>query len=260
MMAIVALTTIFPFYIMVVMGTHVNETLYHGLVIVPGNYLAQNVRTVMESGFGRFYGNSLIVSVVATVASVFVSSMAGYSLALYRFRLRKVFYYFVLVTMMVPPQLGIVAYIVQMRAVGLNNSLLPLVFWWVAYGFGVFLMAQFIRAAVPAAFIESARIDGCGEFSMFLKLVLPLSKSAVVTLAIIVFVLSWNNYLLPLVLVNRIELYTVPLGVAMLGSAYRTNYTAMTAGLMLGTIPVLVIFIMGSGYFIRGITAGALKE
>jgi len=259
-MALVALAALVPFYIMIVMGTHENETLYHGMVILPGRFLARNIRLVMESGFLRFYGNSMIVSAVSTVISVFVSSMAGYSLALYRFRLRKLFSSFVLVTMMVPPQLGIIAYVVQMRMMGLTNTLLPLVFWWAAYGFGVFLMAQFMRSAVPLPIIESARMDGCGEFSTFLRLALPLSTSAVVTLATIVFVLSWNNYLLPLVLVNRVENYTVPLGVALLGSAYRTNYTAMTAGLMLGTIPVLVIFIMGSGYFIRGMTAGALKE
>jgi ABC-type glycerol-3-phosphate transport system permease component len=257
---VIALVAAFPFLVMLVLATQDTESLFRGLALRPGGFLLRNLRTVIQGGFLRFYANSGFVSVIATIVSVFVSALAGYGLAMYRFRMRRFAVAFVLATMMIPPHIGMVAYVVQMRVLGLTNSLWPLIFWWTAHGFGVFLMMQFVGAAVPKAVVESARIDGCNEFRIFRSLALPLVQPALVTLIMIVFVLSWNNYLLPLVLINNVDTYTVPLGVATLGGFYRADYTAAVAGLALGTVPVLVVFLFGSRAFIRGITAGAVKE
>ena len=126
--SLLSLVSLLPFYMMFIMSTHVTEDLFKGLVLLPGKNLIPNVKTALDSGLLIFYKNSLFVSVISTILSVIVSALAGFALSKYRFRYRDAIFNFILLTMMVPTQLGLVAYVVQMRYMGLNNSLLPLIF------------------------------------------------------------------------------------------------------------------------------------
>lgn len=258
-MAIISLVAFIPFYAMFIMSTYVTEDLYKGLVLLPGNYLIQNVKTAMNSGLLTFYKNSVFVSVASTVISVLVSSMAGFALSKYRFPARNRIFCFILLSMMVPSQLGLVAYVLQMRYMGLINTLWALVFPWCASAFGAFWMTQYISSGVPNEIIESGRIDGCPEWRIFAELVLPCIIPAVVTLMMLIFLWSWNNYLLPLVIQNNPDSYTLPIGLSAIGDLYRVDHAAKIAGLSLGTLPLLLIFSFGSKSFIRGLTAGAVK-
>jgi cellobiose transport system permease protein len=257
--AILSIFAFLPFYIMMIMGTYKNEDLFASIVVIPGTYLLENLKTVASSHFEIIYMNSLIVSIVSTVLSVFVSAFAGYAFAKHDFKYKNKIFVFVLFTMMIPGQLGLVAFVIEMRALNLAGSLLPLILPWVANAFGVYWMTQFIRSAIPNEVLESARIDGCSDIEIFFRIVLAFIYPALTTLSLLVFLWSWNNYLLPLIVINKPELYTIPLGITSLGNAYRTDLAAQILGLTLGTLPVLLLFAVGSKSFIRGLTAGSVK-
>ena len=219
----------------------------------------KNINTALNSGLLVFYKNSIFVSVISTLLSVLISAMAGFALSKYRFPARKRIFYFILLSMMVPTQLGLVAYVLQMRYMGLINTLWALIFPWCASAFGAFWMTQYIGSAVPSEIIESGRIDGCPEIRIFFELVMPCIIPAIITLMMLIFLWSWNNYLLPLVIQNDPEIMTLPTGLSVIGDLYKVDHAAKIAGLTLGTLPLLVIFIIGSKSFIRGLTAGAIK-
>ncbi|WP_231637789.1 ABC transporter permease subunit [Paenibacillus sp. FSL R5-0912] len=120
-------------------------------------------------------------------------------------------------------------------------------------------MTQFIRSSVPTEVIESARIDGCSEPAILTRIVVPFLMPAISTLGLISFLGSWNGYLLPLVTINKPELYTLPLGIANLSTVFRTDYSASILGLTLGTLPLIVLFLFGSKTLVRGLTGGAVK-
>lgn len=258
-LAVMAVLSLFPFYLMIVMSTHYNEDLFKGLTLLPGNYYLENLQTVMKSNFIRVYGNSLLVSLTAVLFCVPFSAAIGFALAKYEFRMKKLFYGFIIVTMMVPAQVGLIGYVIEMRTLGFGNTLLPIIFVWFAFPFGAFFLTQFIKDTVPKELLECARIDGCSEPRILLQIAFPLIRGGMATLAILVFLWSWNSYLLPLVTINSSKWYTIPLLVSNLGIVYRTDYAARLTALALATIPLLLVFIFGSKNFIRGITAGAVK-
>ena len=256
---IVSAISLFPFYILVMMSTHTTTAIFRGEFFLPGSYFINNVQTVLASNFFRFYANSLIVSISSTFLCVLISALAGFALSKYEFKYRSAIYAFILMTMMVPGQIGSIGYLLQMRAMGLNNTLIPLIIVWTTSAFGVFWMTQFIKTAVPTELIESSKIDGCSEIGIFFKMVIPCIRPAIATLSMVVFLWSWNSYMLPLIIVTRESLFTIPLFIATLGTAYRTDSAAQMAGLLLATVPLLIVFILGSKNFIRGLTAGAVK-
>ena len=257
--ALLSIFALLPFYIMIVMGTYQNEDLFQKIVVLPGSYLLENLKTVAASRFDLVYLNSLIVSVASTLLSVFVSAFAGFAFAKHEFKHKNKIFSAVLLTMMIPGQLGLVAYVIEMRYLGASGTLLPLILPWVANAFGVFWMTQFMKGAIPTEVLESARIDGCSDIGVFFRIVLAFIYPAITTLSLLVFLWSWNNYLLPLIIINKPELFTIPLGITSLGNAYRTDLAAQILGLTLGTIPVLILFAFGSKSFIRGLTAGSVK-
>ncbi|HUZ18940.1 MAG TPA: carbohydrate ABC transporter permease [Spirochaetia bacterium] len=241
------------------MSTYVSEQLFTGVKLVPGNFLVENLKTVLAINFMHFYANSLVVAATHTVAAVFISALTGFAFAKYNFRFKKIMFYFVLGSLMIPPQLGLVGFVVEMKNLGIVNSLLPLILPGIASSFGVFWMTQYISGAVPSEILESATIDGCSAMRLFMQIVLPIIRPALVTLFLLFFLWSWNNYLTPLVIISRETLYTIPLAISMIGSEYRTDFAARILALAISIIPVLILFAAGSKQLIRGLTAGSLK-
>jgi ABC-type glycerol-3-phosphate transport system permease component len=256
---LITAVSLVPFYVMLTMSTYYNEDIFKGLPLWPGDYLLENLKTVFATNFFRVYANSLIVSVSSVVFSVLISAMAGYAVAKYQFRLKRLMNYFIIVTIMVPSQVGLIGYIIQMKNMGLGNTLFPIILTWTAFPFGAFFMTQFIKDSVPSEIIECARIDGCSEPGILFRIVFPLIVPGLSTLATLIFLWSWNNYLLPLVTINNSKWYTIPVFVSNLGIVHRTDYAARMAALAISTFPVLIVFLLGSKTFIKGITAGAVK-
>ncbi|MBW7457148.1 carbohydrate ABC transporter permease [Paenibacillus sepulcri] len=244
---------------MIVMGTYVSEDLYTGLKLLPGNYFIENFKSIMEQNFFKFYLNSVYVSVLNTVGAVLISALTGFAFAKYNFKAKKSLYYFILGTLMIPSQLGLIGFVVEMRTLGLANTLYPLIIGGLANAFGVFWMTQYIASSVPNEIIESGRLDGCSDLGIFARIVLPVIRPAMITLFLLFFLWSWNNYLTPLVLINKESLYTIPLAISTLGSEYRTDYSARILALAIATLPILVIFGFGSKHLIRGLVGGSIK-
>ncbi|WP_178022808.1 carbohydrate ABC transporter permease [uncultured Paenibacillus sp.] len=258
-LSVVTVVSLFPFYVMLMMSTYYSEDIFKGLPLVPSDYLLENLKTVFKTNFVQVYFNSMIVSISAAFIGVFTATLIGYAVAKYQFKLRNFLRYFIIITMMVPSQVGLIGYVIEMRTLGFGNTLLSVILIWSAWSFGAFFMVQFIKDTVPNEVIECARIDGASEPRIFFNIVIPLIKPGLATLATLVFLWSWNNYLLPLVTINNSDNYTIPLFVSTLGFVHRTDYGARMAALGLSTLPVLIIFLFGSRSFIKGITSGAIK-
>ena len=256
---LMTLIMFFPLYIVFIMGTYYSEDIFKGLPILPGNYLLENLKTVFANHYFKAYFNSIIVSVVSVILSVFVSSLIGFALAKYHFKGRKAIFTFIMAIMMIPGQIAMIGYMLEMRTLGLNNTLLPLIFTWTSHPLGAFLMTQFIKDSVPTELLESGRMDGCSEPGIFLKIVVPCIKPGFLTLATLVFLWSWNNYILPLILVNKQSMFTIPLMVSNLSNQFRSDYGAIMCALSLSVLPMIIIFSLCSKTFIKGIAAGAVK-
>lgn len=254
---ILALT---PFYIMFIMGTYKNEDIFTGLKLLPGDYIAKNLETILQGNVIRPYLNSLFISVLSMIICVLVSSLIGYGMSKFRFRGKKLLMTVLLATLVMPYQISMAGYMMEMRWFHLNNTLWPMILVFIANPFGAFWMTQYIGSAIPDSIIESARIDGSGELRLFLTIVFPMIKPATITLALLVFLWSWNNFLIPLVFVTDPNQYTLPIFISTLGGAYRVDYAAKMLNLTLATIPVLVFFSIFSKYLIKGMTIGAVKE
>lgn len=248
-----------PFYIVFVMATYYTENLYKVIPLLPSNYFFQNLNTVLQANFFRYYMNSVIVSVSAVFIAVFTSSLIGFAISKYNLKYKKVIMVFVMLTMMVPSQLALIGYVMEMRILGLNTGLWPIILCWTASPFGAFFMIQFIKDAVPDEIIECAKLDGCNDPRIYLSIVLPCIKSAISALAILIFLWSWNSYLLPLVSLNNPKFYTIPVHIRMIGNEYRVDYAGSMCALAMSIFPILIVYIIGQKSFVKGLTAGAVK-
>ncbi|MEG1426243.1 MAG: carbohydrate ABC transporter permease [Oscillospiraceae bacterium] len=254
-----SLITLFPFYVMIIMSTHVSEDITRSLKLLPGNYLMKNLESVFKTDFIRFYLNSAYTSILATVGGVLVSSLAGFAFAKYRFKGRRVLFGIVLATLMIPTQLGLVGMVMQLKSMGLMNTHFALIVPPMANAFYVFWMTQYMRSSVPTEILESARMDGCGDLRVFFTIVFPIIRPATITVFLLAFLGSWNNYLTPLIVLTKEKLYTIPMAVTLFSTTYRNDYAASITALTLATIPIIIMFSFGSKYLVKGMTAGSVK-
>lgn len=258
-MVMMSVCALLPFYMMIVMGTHYSEDLYTGVKLFFGKYFVQNFQTVMRQNFLLYYWNSIVVAGCHVVGGLVISALTGYAFAKFEFRGKKFLFAVIVATLAIPEQLGLIGYVLEMRWLGLNNTLFPLIVFGMANAFGVFWMRQYIGSSVPDEIIESGRVDGCREFGIFFRLIMPIIRPALITIFLLLFLWSWNNYMTPLVMISKEKLYTIPLSIALISSEYRTDYAARILALSMGTIPILILFSFGSKYLIQGLVAGSVK-
>ena len=164
----------------------------------------------------------------------------------------------IIATMLIPGQLSTVAFIIEMKSFGLLGTHLPLILP-AASPFAVFWFSSYMRDGVPNELTDAARIDGCHEFSIFFRIVLPLIKPALGTMALLAFLGSWNNFMVPMIILNKPEMYTLPIGVKNFGNAYLRDTAAQILALNLAVFPVLIVFAIFNKNMIRNIAAGAIK-
>ena len=254
-----SILSVFPFYMIFSMGTYKTADLMRGLPLIPSNYFLENVKTALSHNLLGSYANSIMISAAAVVLALITSCGIGYALAKFRFLGKKLFYTLVLIGMMLPTQISVIGYMIEMRTMKLTGTYMSLLCTWIAHPFSAFFMAQFMKTGVPSEMLESARIDGCSEPGILIRIVLPCILPGLATMATLIWLWSWNSYLLPLIAINKPAMYTIPLMVANLAAAYSTDYGAQMCSLALATLPILILFICGSKVFIRGLTAGAIK-
>ena len=256
---IVSLISFVPFYYTLTMSTHSTDEIMLGVSAIPGKYLLTNISTALNDTFWVAFKNSLIVSLLSMTGSVLISLMAGYGLVVYQFRLKRVIYNFVLLTMMVPSVLGIIGYMQEMRVLHLSGTLIPLILIWLPSGFGVFWITQYLQNSLQMELVESARIDGCNEFMIFAKIVMPCIKPAIISLCLLLFLWSWNSYLLPLVMINKADNYTIPLYIQSLGNEHKKDIAAQITGLLISIVPLIAAFAIFSKDFIPRLDRGGCQ-
>jgi|LSQX01.2.fsa_nt_gb putative chitobiose transport system permease protein len=208
--------------------------------------------------FFTYVKNSLWVSGITVILQAIIVPMAGYGFARKKFPLRNVLFLLVLATVMIPQQITLIPLFGVFRNMGLLDSHTALILPWVVAPFSIFIMRQaFIT--LPREFEDAARIDGCSEFGLYWRIMLPLVKPAVVTISIFCFVQQWNELLWPVVLLKSPELYTLPLGLTTLDSAFYGGWRQSAAGAVLGIIPTVIVFLLGQKHFVRGLASGGVK-
>lgn len=255
-----AILCMLPFYITFINATHSNVSILRDLNLLPGAYLGENLRFMRESmNIWRGFLNSFTITVPSVALSVYFGALTGYGFSKYRFPASRALFFFVVMTLMVPMQLGLVGYYLLHSRLGLLDTYVPLILPWVAHPATVFFMKMYIDSAIPDELLEAGRIDGSSEFSTFNRLIFPLLTPAVATLAIFNFVGAWNNFIMPLTILFTRDKYPLPVLVAMLRGVYAENYGAVYLGVSVSVIPIIVMFGLVSRKITGGLIVGALK-
>lgn len=258
-LVIVSLIVVFPFILMTIMGTYYTNDLFTGLKLLPGSYVLQNLKSILRLNYARSYLNSAIISIASTALALLVCSLAGYAFAKYSFRGRKQLFGFAIALMMIPWQLGLIAFVVEMKTIGWTNTFLPMIVPSAANVFAMYWLSENARGAVPDEVLESARMDGCGELRIFFQIAVPFLRPALLSIGLLMFLWSWNSFVIPLTVITRVELYTVPLMIKSLNVLFYVDFGAQILGLSIGTIPIVVIFVFFMNSLIRGLSAVAVK-
>jgi len=257
---ILAIICVVPFYIMIIYGTHTNSEIASKFIIAPGSALVENYKSMNENvNIWRGFLNSLFISSCSTALTLYFGALNAYGFAKYKFKGNKVLFWLVLATMMVPHQLGLVGTFRIMYMLHLLDSYAALILPAAANAFAVFFVKQFIDGTIPDEIIESARVDGAGEFTIFNRIIFPMLMPALAALGIFSFIGSWNNFMGPLVLLFTNDKYPLPLLVQMLQGYYGTNYGVQYLGVALSVLPIIIVFAIFSKRIIGSVSIGAVK-
>ncbi|WP_122645398.1 carbohydrate ABC transporter permease [Enterococcus mediterraneensis] len=255
--------SILPFWVVLVNSTRSAEQIQQGLSLLPGENLKYNWEVLMNKGFDVFGGfrNSFIISAGSTILNVYFSALAAYGVIAYQFKGRKVLFAIILGLLMIPQQISMIGFYQFMSRLGLLNSFIPLILPSIAAPTSVFFLKQYLETIYHPDLADSARLDGAGEIKIFHNIMLPLMKPGLATMAIFSFVTSWNNFLMPLILINDSRKFTLPMLIQLLRTdVYRTEFGSMYLGVSLSIIPLLLIYLFLSKYIVGGVTAGGIKE
>jgi multiple sugar transport system permease protein len=261
LVALGGLMMLAPFYLMFVYASHDRSEIFQ----VPppmwfGDRLIDNLELLASRiPFWTNLGWSLYVAVINTALTLLFCSMGGYAFALFDFPGKRWMFRLVLGVMLVPPFLGMISTFLIVDALGWLDEPRALYIPGAASAFGIFLMRQFIVASIPPSLIEAARLDGCGEWRIFVSVVLPLLGPALGTLGLVTFVASWNNFMGALVVMRSVERYTLPLALRATQSPVDTEWGALMAGSAVAVVPLLVLFAFFSRRLVAGLTAGAVR-
>ncbi len=239
------------------------EIQQNSISLLPSKYFMNNLQILLGKSFNPLKGfiNSMIISGGATACTVYFSSLTAYALVAYDWKLRQSFFTLILAVMMIPAQVISIGFYQFMYRIGMTNSFLPLILPAIAAPITVFFMRQYLISTLSLDIVNSARIDGAGEFHIFNRIIIPIMKPAIATQAIFAFVASWNNLFLPLILLTDKDKYTMPIMVSLLrGDIYKTEFGSVYLGLSLTVLPLFVVYFLLSKYIIAGVALGGVKE
>ena len=282
-LVLLAILSLFPFYIMVVNATRSHPQIQSGFSAIPGTQLWLHIKQFIKSErwfdvvagqqverkvYGTSYpifrglGNSFLVAIFTAAFTTYFSAMTAYGIYMYNFKGKKTAFKFIMAVMMVPTQVSTLGFLQLITKLGIMNSYIPLIIPAIAAPVVFFYMYQSMEATLPYSIVEAARVDGSNEFYTFNAIVCPMLKPAFAVQSIFAFVSSWNNYFVPALVISDKKLWTVPIVIANARSAdymmfdLGVNYTLMTVAIL----PLIEIYFLVSRYIIGGVTAGGVKE
>jgi multiple sugar transport system permease protein len=220
----------------------------------------RNYVDVWNSGlFGRYFFNSLFISVVVTASNIVFCSMAGYFFARQNFRFKNIFFITVLLTLIIPAQIVMVPLYMLMNHFNWLDTYWALIVPWLVNPFGIFLMKQYFEK-LPVSVEESARMDGATDMTILFRIIMPMAKPALAVLGIYIFVNNWNQFLFPFLFTDSDVMRTLPVGLAFFSGYQDIDTAHLMAGAGISSIPMIVIFLLFQKQIISGLTSGALKE
>jgi len=228
---------------------------------LPEKWNFQNyIKVWNEANFKVYFLNSFLVTFSSLIILLFCSSLAAYAFAKFNFKFNNFVFMIFLAGIMIPIRLGIVPLFILMRDLNLMDSRVSLIFTYSASGMpmSVFLLTGFFKT-IPSELSDAARIDGCNEFQTFYKIMLPLVRPSLATVALVNFVPWWNDFFFPLLFIRSDRLKTIQLGMTIFFGQYMTDWASLFAGMVIASIPMIILYLLMSKQFISGITAGAVK-
>jgi len=223
------------------------------------NTLANYRDILLADTFGRYFLNSLGISVIVTLGNLLFCLMAAFAFARKEFRGRELFFTTVLGVMMIPPHVVMIPLYRMMVAFGWINTYYALIIPWLVTPFGIFLLRQYILS-LPRDVEDAARMDGASEWYVLFRIVLPLAKPALTVLALYVFLATWNSFLFPFLFANDTAHRTLTVGLASFQGKQTIDWSHLMAGASISALPILILFLIFQKQIIQGLTAGALKE
>lgn len=258
--ALVALLTVAPLlWMLSVSFMAPGEAAQFPPPLLPADPTMGNYATLFGTfGIGRFLANSILVSTLATILALIFTIPAGYAFAKLRFNGRDATFRLLVAALVVPGQIGMLPLFLELKAIGLVNSYAGALVPWLAGIFGIFLVRQYCLS-IPDEMLEAARIDGASEGQILRRIVLPILTPIIVTLALFVFLGSWNDFMWPLIILADQELYTLPVALAALSREHVQDNELMMAGAVVTTLPVLILFLALQRFYLSGLLTGSVK-
>jgi arabinosaccharide transport system permease protein len=211
-----------------------------------------------DHNYFRWFGNSIVLTVVQTVLTLFVSSWVAYGFAFYDFKGKNFLFVCVLIVMMIPFEIVMLPMYREIVAMKLVNNYLGIILPYLAHPIAIFFFRQYLQS-IPTEIIDAGRIDGCSEYGIFLRLIMPIMKPAFAAMAIFIGMTSWNNYLWPLLVLSDSKMFTLPIGLTSLMSPYGNNYTLLISGAVMSVLPIIILFMSAQKFFIEGMSTGSVK-
>lgn len=256
-----AIVMAYPLFLMVITAFKSTREIFFAPFALPSKWGLDNFAAVWQrANYPVYLKNSLFVTITSVLLILALSSLAAFALARYSTKWNNPLYIFFLAGLMVPMRLGVLPLFLLMKSIGLFDTHAALVLIYVASGLpmSVFILTGFFRA-LPQELEFAARIDGCTELQLFFRIMLPLVRPALATVALINFVPLWNDFFFPLIFIRNDALKTIPLGMTVFFGQYETNWGVVFAGMLMASLPLLLVYLFMSKQFIKGLTAGAVK-
>lgn len=248
----------FPLYWMIASALKSPIDLFD-LRLVPSHPTLNNFGEVLtRTQFPRWFGNSLVVALITTVSVAFFDSLVGYTLAKLRFPGRGLIFVMILATLMIPTEMLVIPWYIMSSAYGWINTYWGIMFPGLISAFGIFLIRQFM-SGVPDELLDAGRIDGVSEFGLYWRIALPLIKPAIAALCIFTFLGNWNAFLWPLIVIQKANMRTLPVGIALFSGEAGSSWHLIMAASALAVLPVLAVFAILQRQIIEGVTLTGLR-
>jgi cellobiose transport system permease protein len=259
-LAVVVIVSVFPFYWTIVAASRSNADIAQvPPPLLPGGNLASNIdKALTQVNMGKAILNSAIVSGSIALGTVLFCTLAGFAFAKLRFRGRNLLLLITIGTIMVPPQLGIIPLFMLIAKLHWVNQLQAVILPTLVSGFGVFFMRQYLSEALPIELLEAGRVDGASTFRIFWRIVLPIARPAMAVLGMLTFMQAWNDFFWPIIALTQ-DNPTVQVALLGLGQGYVPDQSIIMAGTLIGTLPLVVVFLLLGRQIVGGIMHGAIK-
>lgn len=259
-LSILVLIIFIPMIWVLLSSLKTNAEFFSSPLSFPKELQFKNYVTAWKTGLSQYFINSIIVTSISVFTTVFIAASASYGLTRFDFKGKNLIFYLILAGLLLSPQVALLPLFKLLNNLNIYNTYWALIFPYIGFNlpFLVFLMRAYFMS-FPKEIEESAYLDGCNTFSVFFRIVLPISKPIIATGIIVSSRLIWNEFLFGLVFIDDKSLMTIPVGLTNFQSALQTDYSSLMAGIVIAAIPMVLIFLLLQKYFVRGLTAGSVK-